>query len=695
MKNPLTRRTFLGTIAAGSVVSIAGCSNPEQETIEPIRGTVTDLDGSSIPGATVETVAEAGRVVSQTQSDESGVFELPASQSHWLRIRHSDYLPRMRAVTPGSEYQIRLTPDTDTMVSLGFGGDVMFGRRFYTVGDNSLSEQAHIDRRDRAGGHRRILQHVRPFLEHTDIMSVNLETPLTTTDWQYPGKTFQFTSHPVAANALANAGVDYTALGNNHVFDALTPGLEDTTSALRNANVGYSGAGESSEQAWQPAMFERGKLNIAYVSCTTVVGGQYDIDWSADRTEGETYTVRQNGNTLTIPGGAGVAEASTEKLRTEVRQARDHADIVVVQIHGGEEYQRRPTETLRELTNVAIESGADLVVNHHPHVTGGLEYRDGALIAWSLGNLVFDQVLWETLRSYVLVAHVDRTGVQRVLAEPILLDGYTPKAVAGNVREKMVGDTAALSTGTLELGTAGINGLVGSTIQSTAQTSNIEANGQIYERNGNGITTITESEGIVQFGRDRVYTGGFEEILVDDGEYRAPLWRFRRRASSTGESVGYEGGGVKLTSFVENTRRSVLTPASRVPIEGNTYTIAGWYQSSSQADVEVLISWYNAASGPSFEQDIIELSGTGDAWQQFRRRVSPPEEATFINLFAYLSPPDEQRSHEVAFDDLRLIEWLPPEETSGWFSDYLYADGSAAIRTESLNSTAGISWTEF
>lgn len=695
MENSLPRRTFLGSIAASSVVSISGCSDQEQETVDPIRGTVTDLNGSPIPGATVETVAEAGRIVSRTQSDESGGFELSASQPRWLRISTSDHLPRMRAVAPSSRSQVRLTPDTDTMVSLGFGGDVMFGRRFYTVGDNSLSERAHIDRRDRAGDHRRVLQHVRPLLQHTDLMSVNLETPLTTTDWQYPGKTFQFTSHPVAANALANAGVDYTALGNNHVFDALTPGLEDTTNALRDASIGHSGAGESSEQAWQPATFERGGLNIAYVSCTTVVGGRYDMDWSADRTGGETYTVRQNGNTLTIPGGAGVAEASAEKLRIEVRQARERADIVVVQIHGGEEYQRRPTETLRELTDVAIESGADLVVNHHPHVTGGLEYRDGGLVAWSLGNLVFDQVLWETLRSYVLVAHVGRTGVQRVLAEPILLDGYTPKAVAGNVREKLVGDTAGLSTGTLELGTAGINGRVGSAVQRTIRTSSIEADGRIYERDGSGVTTITGSEGTVQFGRDKLYTGEFEAILVDDSEYQAPLWRFRRRAASAGGSVGYEGDGVTLTSFVENSRRSVLTPASRVPIEGRSYTIAGWYQSSARADVEVLISWYDAASGPSFEQDVVELSGTGGTWQRFRTRVSPPEEATFINLFAYLSPPDEQRSHELVLDDLRLIEWLPPEEASGWFPDHLYVDGSATIRTESVRDTAGISWTEF
>ena len=693
MGGGLTRRQVLGAIAAGSVVGVSGCSSREsQEPAGSIRGTVTDFDGSPVPEATVETVANAGEVVSETQSDERGTFELAASRSRWLRVTHPDYLPRMRARAPNSESRVRLTPSTDTMVRLGFGGDVMFGRRFYTAGDTSLSTRAYIDRRDRAGGHRQILRHVRPLLEHTDITSVNLETPLTTTDWRYPGKTFQFTSHPVAADALANAGVDYTALGNNHVFDALTPGLDDTFDALAGANIGHSGAGNSSAQAWEPAVFERSGLQIAYLSCTTIVGEQYEIDWSADRTEGATHTVRQNGRTVTVPDGAGVAEASADRLRTAVGHARDRADIVVVQIHGGEEYRQRPTETLRELTDAAVGAGADLVVNHHPHVTGGLEYRDGALVAWSLGNLVFDQVLWETLRSYILVVHADQTGIQRVLAEPILLDGYTPKAVTGGVRSKLVGDTASLSTGTFRLGTAGTGGLVGSAVQTTTQTSRIEADGRRYERIAGGRTTITEHSGTVQVGRDRLYTGDFEETLVDDTEYRVPLWRFRRRDSATGGSVGRESGGVRLTSFVENTRRSVLTPASRIPIDGDSYTLTGLYRSSPQAEAEILVSWYDATSGPSFERVSIPLSATENTWERFETRVSPPDDATFINVFAFLLPPAEQRSHELVFDSLRLIEWLPPGEASGWFFDNLYVDGSAVLRTEWERGTPEVSW---
>ena len=37
----------------------------------------------------------------------------------------------------------------------------------------------------------------------------------------------------------------------------------------------------------------------------------------------------------------------------------------------------------------AIDGGADLVIGTHPHVVQGVDAQDGAVIVYSLGNLVF------------------------------------------------------------------------------------------------------------------------------------------------------------------------------------------------------------------------------------------------------------------------------------------------------------------
>lgn len=693
----VSRRRLVQLIGTGTVAGVAGCSQLGSEGSDrPVSGTVADLHGDAIAGATVQTVITGENTIAETRTDESGYFEISTDRSVWLRVDHPEYIPRLRAVAPGAEVPIRLTVDTETTVSLAFGGDVMFGRRFYETGGDGLSERARIDPGTQAKSHREILQHIQPLLDHADITSVNLETPLTTTDWTYPDKTFQFTSHPAAAGALSNAGVDYVALGNNHVFDALTPGLRETRTALSGAEVAHSGAGLSSTDAWSPAVMNVEETTIEYISCTTVVGAQYDIDWSADRNQSETYTVRQNGQSLTVPGDAGVAEAAESKLSTEISRASERADVVVVQIHGGKEYQRQPTESIRRLTDAAATAGADLVINHHPHVTGGLERRNGALVAWSLGNLVFDQVLWETLRSYVLIAHVNYDGIQRVLAEPVLLDGYVPKGVAGHVRKKLGWDTAARSTGAFSVGSAANTGRVQSSVGTTTaeQTLTGSGSGTVFERNGGGNIELIDSSGTVEFGRDRVYTGSFDEMLVDDEQYGAPLWRFRRRPSATGGDVGRDSGGVNVVSYQDNSRRSILTPVSRIPIEGLSYTVTMWYRSSSRSDIELLVSWYDAASGSSFEQDRFELTATDGEWRQFRTRLAPPDSASFVNLFVFLSPPERYDSHEISVDDLKLIEWTASSSGAMQYHDYIYVENSAAVRMESLDDVGTVEWTE-
>lgn len=695
MRPKISRRDLIGTVGASTLVGMAGCGTPESRGVdEPVGGTVTNLSGDQIADARIEAVGVSGEIDGETRSDTTGRFDLQIERSAWLRVYHPDHLTRVRAVAPGAELTVRLTPDTGTTATLGFGGDVMFGRRFYETGGDGLSERARIDPRSRARTHRDILRPIQPLLEHTDIASVNLETPLTTTDWTYPDKTFQFTSHPAAAGALADSGVDYAALGNNHVFDALTPGLKQTRTELGQAGIEYSGAGLSSEEAWQPATLNAGELTVEYISCTTVVGAQYDIDWSADREPATSYTVRQDGQTLTVPGNAGVAEATVEKLRDEVARAADRADVVVVQIHGGTEYQREPIERLQQITEAAVEAGADLVVNHHPHVTGGLTIQDGSLIAWSLGNLVFDQVLWETLRSYVLVVHVDQEGIRRVMLEPVLLDGYVPKGATGTVRRKITADAASLSTGTLKVALAGTGSTPISNGQTTAKESQLTGPDTIFKRTTPGELNVVDVSGTVEFGRDRLYTGSFEDVLVDDAQYTGPLWRFRRRPGATGGDIGREGGGLRLRSFPNNRGRSVLSPASRIPIEGDSYTLTGWYRSDSRSDVEVLVPWYDAASGSSFERATAELSSTGEQWQRFRRRLNPPEEASFVNLFAFLSPPEGAGARSITFDDIRLIEWVSPSADADQYHEYVYVEDTARVSVQPVNQYNEPEWIE-
>jgi hypothetical protein len=71
----------------------------------------------------------------------------------------------MQAVAPGDNVRIQL-PSSDETVTFSFGGDVMFGRRFYEDNEDSLSTSFQIDPDDRLQDHKAILNSTEPLLGH-------------------------------------------------------------------------------------------------------------------------------------------------------------------------------------------------------------------------------------------------------------------------------------------------------------------------------------------------------------------------------------------------------------------------------------------------------------------------------------------------------------------------------------------------
>lgn len=684
-----SRRRVLQGLGAGASLGLAGCAgpsgiNPREVAAQSgesgaVAGTVRDLDGAPIAEASVTALGEGSTRIDDAATDREGRFRLDCDRPAWLRVEAPDYLARTVAAEPGADRDIRLSPAEGT-VSLAFGGDVMFGRRFYDPPDDPLGSRFEIDPDDRLASHRELLSYVGPLLETADVTSVNLETPLTTSEWRHPTKAFTYASHPVAARALADVGVDYAALGNNHVFDALHPGLADTVESLDGAGVAYSGAGRSSDEAWEPAVVERDGVTVAYLSCSTNVGSGLEMDWSADRAAGETYTVRQGGNAITVPDGMGVAEPTVGRLRDRVRRADDAADLVVVQIDGSNEYSRQPTDRLRKLTAAAGDAGADVVVNHHSHVTGGLEFQGSTLVASTIGNLVFDQELWETLRSYVLTVDVGPEGVRRASVEPVVLDGYVPKGVTGEPRAAILRETAGLSSETFSLRRSALDAVAGAPTEPRTETVEFDGEGSIYARESGWIDDL-ETDGTARLGRDRLPTGQFEASAVDEERAGGLLWRYGRGSSPTITSNGVQGdGSARLSRHVGNTQRKALTPRHRLPIRDGTFTFTGQYRFNGEAGAELLVAWYDDSKGKSFAGERYGLSDTDGEWRRLTRHLDAPERATHVDVFAFLSPPERSNILELDLDDLRLIEWADGAVTGGREYDHLLAEGAVAAR---------------
>jgi len=695
-----SRRDLLRLGAAGLAGALAGCSRvadlyPESPAVdadrrgsgEEIIGRVDGVGGGPLPGATVEAVGHENEVLAETTTGEDGRFRLAIGRPVWLRTGADEYHAQVRAGDPRGENRVVLSPD-DAAV-LRFGGDVMFGRRFYEPSTDHRIPRFSIGSGDLAADHRHVLSSVEPLLRSADLTSINLETPLTTSRLRHPTKLYAYSSHPVAAPALADAGVDYAALGNNHAFDALEPGLVDTREHLADAGIAFSGAGLSAGEAWEPALVEASGLTVALLSATTIAGQQYDLDWSADRGTGSVRTVESNGSTVSFPDDVGVAEATEARLSARVGAATERADVVVVQLHGGEPYRRVPTDRMRSLTETAAAAGADLVVNHHSHVVGGIERLGSTVVAWSLGNFVFDQKLWVTFPTYLLAAHVTAEGVTRVDVDPLLIDRFVPKGVVGEPNRWVTSTTAGHSDRTLGITGEGLSGRKRDTAAWRAERRTFEGGG-IYARERGWVAEL--ESGDAALGRGLFPTGGFEDALVAGDQPEVPLWRFDRERAGSGQSFGHSGRGMRLKRVDRNGSPLVLSNSRRVPVAG-ALTMTGLFRSTASEGAELLVNWYPNTSSSAVETDSWALPHTDGEWQRTTRELEPPQIATHVNVVFRLAPP-ASGTHRLDVDDVRLIEWAGPEVDGGREYDHLRATGEVTAQLRVSDHLArGSSWT--
>lgn len=189
-------------------------------------------------------------------------------------------------------------------------------------------------------------------------------------------KAFTFRAPPEAATSLAAAGFDVVTLANNHSYDFGAAGLAQTLELVFDAGVGHVGAGDVLETARAPVVLGAEGVELAflgYVSLPDDWTGYRNRDWAA----GE--------------GTPGVAWADPELIAQDVAKVRDEVDHVVVLLHAGDEGSAVVNEVQVAAAEAAFGAGASAVVGSHPHVLQGWSQDDdGRLVAWSLGNTVFD-----------------------------------------------------------------------------------------------------------------------------------------------------------------------------------------------------------------------------------------------------------------------------------------------------------------
>lgn len=254
-----------------------------------------------------------------------------------------------------------------------------------------------------------------------DLTVTNLET--TIADGQTYGEgagMMRFTAPARAIDGLRLAGIDGVNLANNHAMNGGAAKTAEMLSLLEGAGIGHFGVARRNEPiAWTTTV--KG-LKITHLSFNTVPG-------SIDPTATSPGAVR-----IPLKPWGTLSQASVSEVQTAIRAAKQSSDVVIPWFQWGTEYTHQANEEQRKLGQAAIEAGADVVVGTHPHWTQGVESYKGHLIAYSLGNFVFDQNWSEkTKQSTALSLTFSGNRVIAASLEPAIIENQVqPRWLAPN-----------------------------------------------------------------------------------------------------------------------------------------------------------------------------------------------------------------------------------------------------------------------
>jgi len=254
-----------------------------------------------------------------------------------------------------------------------------------------------------AAGWDALFSDVADVFQHADFGFVNLETPVAPAHSR-GSRPFLFDAPIALIDALKANGIRIVSFANNHVMDQGWVGFAETREHLREQGLLFVGSGDTAQQAWQPVIVEANGIKVGWLGMTRWLNGGRNPD-KDDQPHVNFFPYPNESGGAPGMDEAGVLEA--------IKQARLKCDLLVVSIHWGTEYAPAPRPEDVETAHKMLETGAAVIVGHHPHVLQPVEtYRtaDGrdAVIFYSLGNFLSNQA-----RAYVDGLMPDKNGDPR------------------------------------------------------------------------------------------------------------------------------------------------------------------------------------------------------------------------------------------------------------------------------------------
>jgi hypothetical protein len=252
-------------------------------------------------------------------------------------------------------------------------------------------------------------KNVSSILNSGDILFGNLETVLSESACSAQ-KAVSIATAPWKVKYLREAGFDVLNLANNHILDSGSNGFLETLEILKEGKFRTIGVSSKANRQCSTIINKNG-IAVGFLG--------YD----------------QNGHANTDSGTV-VNRISQKVIIDDIKSLSTDCDIIIVSLHWGIENVSYPSPKQITLARALIDAGADIILGHHPHVFQGIEYYNGGLIAYSLGNFQFEYDVsghsskshCQTDYSMILSIRIGKEGLISYEIMPIVIgSSYLPR----------------------------------------------------------------------------------------------------------------------------------------------------------------------------------------------------------------------------------------------------------------------------
>jgi len=221
------------------------------------------------------------------------------------------------------------------------------------------------------GGGRRynfapLFARIKPYVRGANLALCHVETPMTPAP---PAGYPVFNTPPELTTAIHQTGWRACSTASNHTLDQGQRGVNDTIRALNRAGVAHTGSYSSAAGQRTPLILTVDGVRVAFLA----------------------YTEFTNGIPLPHPWSVNLASAA--RILSDAHRARmDGAQVVIVNLHWGNEYVAQPSSfQLRLARRLTRSPDITAIVGQHVHVVQPILIINGKPVVFGEGNLISDQ----------------------------------------------------------------------------------------------------------------------------------------------------------------------------------------------------------------------------------------------------------------------------------------------------------------